>query len=350
MAAADFFATVQKIYIAYYGRAADIGGLYYWAGRLDAANGNLNEIINAFGNSAEYTQISAGKTYGQLIDQIYLNLFNRTADAEGKAFYTNLLTTGAKTLASISLDILNGARNNDLTIIQAKQDAAAQFTAALDTPLEVNSYTTSTMGLVKDWLSQITGTNTGEVDASKTVALADINATIREMIGDITPPAKPQITGFTDDSGAAGDFLTKDQTLTLSITAETRSTVEVFLGAQSLGTATETGTAGVFTFTTAALANGVQSFTVKATDAAGNVSVASDAVAVTVDATAPLALLSVSDSAIKVGDVLEVRYLYTGANGRLYQPTILRKRDDKAMQECLTSQLKHVNKEVLDAL
>lgn len=54
--------------------------------------------------------------------------------------------------------------------------------------------------------------------------------------------------------------------------------------------------------------------------------------------------------AIKVGDVLEVRYLYTGANGRLYQPTILRKRDDKGMQECLTSQLKHVNKEVLDAL
>lgn len=53
---------------------------------------------------------------------------------------------------------------------------------------------------------------------------------------------------------------------------------------------------------------------------------------------------------IKVGDTLEVRYLYTGANGRLYQPTILRKRDDKAMHECTTDQLQHVNKEVLETL
>lgn len=53
---------------------------------------------------------------------------------------------------------------------------------------------------------------------------------------------------------------------------------------------------------------------------------------------------------IKKGDVIEVRYLYTGANGRLYQPTILRKRDDKLMHECTVDQLKHVNKEVLEAL
>jgi bifunctional non-homologous end joining protein LigD len=53
---------------------------------------------------------------------------------------------------------------------------------------------------------------------------------------------------------------------------------------------------------------------------------------------------------IQMGDVLEVRYLYTGAGGRLYQPTILRKRTDKFPHECDTAQLKHVNKEVLEAL
>jgi len=53
---------------------------------------------------------------------------------------------------------------------------------------------------------------------------------------------------------------------------------------------------------------------------------------------------------IAKGDVIEVRYLYTGANGRLYQPTILRKRDDKKVVECTTDQLKHVCKEVLEAL
>lgn len=54
--------------------------------------------------------------------------------------------------------------------------------------------------------------------------------------------------------------------------------------------------------------------------------------------------------AINIGDVLEVRYLYCGAGGRLYQPTVLHKRDDKRPDECTTSQLKHVNKEVLAAL
>lgn len=53
---------------------------------------------------------------------------------------------------------------------------------------------------------------------------------------------------------------------------------------------------------------------------------------------------------IKVGDVIEVRYLYTGAGGRLYQPTILRKRDDKDMHECTIEQLVMVNKDVLETL
>lgn len=53
---------------------------------------------------------------------------------------------------------------------------------------------------------------------------------------------------------------------------------------------------------------------------------------------------------INVGDVVEVRYLYTGAQGRLYQPTILRKRDDKLPSQCTIDQMKMVNKEVLEAL
>lgn len=53
---------------------------------------------------------------------------------------------------------------------------------------------------------------------------------------------------------------------------------------------------------------------------------------------------------VAVGDVLEVRYLYVGADGRLYQPTILCKRDDKRPDECTDEQLRHVNKTVLETL
>lgn len=47
------------------------------------------------------------------------------------------------------------------------------------------------------------------------------------------------------------------------------------------------------------------------------------------------------------GDVIEVRYLYLGVNGKLYQPAFLRKRNDKAANECVTNQLKPTNKGVL---
>lgn len=53
---------------------------------------------------------------------------------------------------------------------------------------------------------------------------------------------------------------------------------------------------------------------------------------------------------ITKGDVVEVKYLYAGAGNRLYQPTILRKRDDKRGDECSTGQMKFVNKAVLEKL
>lgn len=50
---------------------------------------------------------------------------------------------------------------------------------------------------------------------------------------------------------------------------------------------------------------------------------------------------------IKVGDVVEVRYLYVGAGGKLFQPAFLRVRNDKKPIDCRVDQLKHVNKEIV---
>ena len=55
-----------------------------------------------------------------------------------------------------------------------------------------------------------------------------------------------------------------------------------------LGSATANG-AGAWSFTTAALSNGAHSLTATATDAAGNTSVASTALSVTIDTAAPVA-------------------------------------------------------------
>lgn len=59
--------------------------------------------------------------------------------------------------------------------------------------------------------------------------------------------------------------------------------------------------------------------------------------------------------AVKVGDVAEVRYLYVaqpkpGTIGRLYQPTLIRVRDDKSYQDCDGSDFKYTSKAVLETL
>ena len=53
MAAAAYFDTVQKIFIAFYQRPADPAGLKYWADRIDAANGDAAAVVSAFATSPE---------------------------------------------------------------------------------------------------------------------------------------------------------------------------------------------------------------------------------------------------------------------------------------------------------
>lgn len=48
-----------------------------------------------------------------------------------------------------------------------------------------------------------------------------------------------------------------------------------------------------------------------------------------------------------LGDVVEVKYLYAGANGRLVQPTVLRLRTDKPAAECTIDQLRFADKTVV---
>ena len=113
----------------------------------------------------------------------------------------------------------------------------------------------------------------------------------------------PDIASFSTDSGVVGDGITNDNTLTLTGTAEADSTVKVYDGATLLGSAMASGT-GAWNYTTAALANGGHSLTATATDAAGNTGVASSALAVTIDTTAPVAptIASFSTDSGVVGD------------------------------------------------
>jgi len=119
---------VQRSYIAFYGRPADAAGLVFWSDQLDSVNGDLAEILDDFSNSQEFLDRYGSLSDEDLISSLYQQLFNRDPDAEGLSFYAGELQSGARTLDSIALDVLNGALNSDLAIIDNKQAAAVYFT------------------------------------------------------------------------------------------------------------------------------------------------------------------------------------------------------------------------------
>jgi hypothetical protein len=127
-------AQVQQMYIAYYGRPGDPAGVEYWAGQLASSGGDLSAIIDAFGNSAEYTQRFGSLSSEELVNNIYQQLFGRDADAAGLAFYVESLDSGERSLASIALDIAAGVPpgSDDEVIVSNKLEVASLFTYAVE--------------------------------------------------------------------------------------------------------------------------------------------------------------------------------------------------------------------------
>ncbi|WP_089725263.1 choice-of-anchor Q domain-containing protein [Candidatus Thiosymbion oneisti] len=136
---------IHRAYRGYYGRCAECGGFRYWCERLDAEGGgtDLTPIIAAFGTSQEYTQRFSGLSDAELIHNLYRNVFDRTAEPGGLAFYLARLASyreawradhagsdeGATEygLSHIALDILLGAQGDDVGILDAKLTDCEQY-------------------------------------------------------------------------------------------------------------------------------------------------------------------------------------------------------------------------------
>jgi len=116
---------IQKLYVAYYGRPADPAGLLFWE---DALQDNpVDLVLEAFGTSREYLKISTDDP----IATLYQQMFNREPEAEGLEFYAQKLANGEASLASIALDIANGAQGQDAVTLSNKICVANTVTKAL---------------------------------------------------------------------------------------------------------------------------------------------------------------------------------------------------------------------------
>lgn len=192
---------IQQAYIAYYGRPADPNGLTYWANQLDKAGGNLSVIINAFGNSAESTALYGGSSLAAQVNKVYNTLFGRDADSAGLNFYVQGIQNGQFTLASVALNVFNGAQGTDKTGLESKLAYAKAFTAAIDTTQEIVGYSgDNAANAARAALAPVKDA------ASLEAATANLDTAVGSVTGQGTPGQTFTLTSSVDTiNGTAGN-------------------------------------------------------------------------------------------------------------------------------------------------
>jgi len=160
MAASTYFAQVQQLYIAYFGRPADTVGLAYWAAQIDAANGSIAAVQAGFSASTESQALFGNKSTIDKVTAIYQNAFGRAPEPAGLAYWVAQLDSGKVTQAQASWTIQQSAGAGDAAAVQNKLTAAQAFTAQIDTTAEITGYQgTAAAASAREFLAKVTADN-----------------------------------------------------------------------------------------------------------------------------------------------------------------------------------------------
>lgn len=156
--------------------------------------------------------------------------------------------------------------------------SSSESNSTLECSLDNAAYSSCTSP--QDYASLSDGSHIFEVRATDAVGNVDATPASRTWTVDTVAPETPLIDSPADNS--------QDNTgnIIVSGTAEPGTTVELFDGTSSRGTA-QAGADGEWSKALTGVSDGSHTYTAKATDGAGNVSGASNARTVVVDATAP---------------------------------------------------------------
>ena len=170
-------ATVQKLYVAFFNRPADVLGLSFWESKL-AGGMTEAQIAQAFAASSEYTSLFTGMNQLQIVSTLYTNLFGRSASLTEANFWAQRMLNGLETVDSIALTLANSAQGTDATAIANKVTASTSFTDSLDTLEEATAYSgLAANAVVRTWLAGVTDT-----EASLTTATASLSTTVDNIV------------------------------------------------------------------------------------------------------------------------------------------------------------------------
>lgn len=227
MAAQDYTAVVQQLYLSYFGRPADYFGLQNFSAQLDAmgapktfaavqaavgadAAGTtaLSKLVNTFSNSPEsialYGNDNSQVGISKFVAAIYQNVLGRPAELDGFNFWVNAITSGTLSKANAAAAISQAATVNttaqgllDAQAVAKKVAVATNFTTALDTPAELTAYAgdaaaAAGRGLlsgvnsstdVAAYQSVVNSTITGIVTGSAPVSNLALTANVDNIVG-----------------------------------------------------------------------------------------------------------------------------------------------------------------------
>ncbi|EKU32073.1 BapA/Bap/LapF family large adhesin, partial [Citrobacter sp. L17] len=259
--------------------SADGGGAWIFTPGTALSNGNHTLTVTATDAAGNVSSTSAG--FNIVVDTVaplaptIIQAFDDVVPGTGT------LSNGAYT--NDTRPVLNGSAEAGARVaIYDNGTLLATVTAAIDGTWE---YLPATLGNGPHVFTAIATDAAGNVSPTSSEFIINV---------DTIAPSAPLLTSVVDDvaggvfnAGLSNGQLTNDARPTLNGTAEAGSTVSIYDGSTLLGTAlVQSNNSWTFTPTTP-LANGSHTFTVTATDAAGNTSGATAGFSVVVDTTAP---------------------------------------------------------------
>jgi hypothetical protein len=206
---AQYVQLAQKFYVAYFGRPADANGLANMVAQLSAAgaptsadgivvayqtNAAIKQLVDSFGNSEESAVLYQGTSNHDFVVSIFVHLLGRTPpEGDGLNFWVDALGSGNVPRSLAAMNIVGGAEANtsdqgkiDAALVANRVTVAANFTALLDQPSEVNAYSgyaaAATARAMLDAVTQTTSLLAYESNVFSTLAHMT-SGTLAEIVG-----------------------------------------------------------------------------------------------------------------------------------------------------------------------
>jgi len=139
---------IAATYVAFFGRGADTDGFAFWVDQFEKGLPKgptrlFSNIADSFGVGSEAKELypflanpqeANDSTIGDFLNGVYDNLFNRSPDTEGLAYWTEQIKQGmaaGQFVGSVLVNIMSGAQNTasgqDITTLMSKVAVSLEY-------------------------------------------------------------------------------------------------------------------------------------------------------------------------------------------------------------------------------